>query len=62
MIEWDAQGCAKRAAAHRAETTADVYAQIIAEGVRRTVEAIDARLTSNPDRAEGEEEDADDAA
>ena len=31
----------------RAETTADVYAQIIPDGVQRTVEAIDARLTGN---------------
>jgi len=44
----------------RAETTADVYAQIIPQGVRRTVEAIDARLTGNPG-TEGEQE-ADDAA
>ena len=46
----------------RAETNADIYAQIIPDGVRRTVEAIDARLTGNPDRAKGEEEEADDAS
>jgi hypothetical protein len=36
----------------RAETTADVYTQIIPEGVRRTVEAIDAKLTGNADSTE----------
>ncbi len=47
----------------RAETTADVYAQIIPEGVRRTVEAIDARLTGDLDHPEEpEQEEADDAA
>jgi len=44
----------------RSETTADVYAQIIPEGVRRTVEAIDARPTGNSG-VEGKEEE-DDAA
>jgi hypothetical protein len=45
----------------RAETTADVCAQIIPEECG-TVEAIDARLTSNSDRPEGGKKEADDAA
>jgi integrase len=46
----------------RAETTADVYAQIIPEGVRRTVEAIDAKLTGSAGTTENGEQEADDAA
>ena len=46
----------------RPETTANVYTQIIPEGVRRTVEAIDAKLTESPDATESGEKEADDAA
>ena len=55
----DVQGVLRHS---RAETTADVYAQIIPEGVRRTVEAIDAKLTGSAGTSESGEEEADDAA